>query len=273
MGDRLLTQFLRLWQSVCLANLWSCKHLDTLKACFFRVVLLLLFSFRLHNQSLIFVKLLLSYLWTCLHRITEVERVDSIQRLDATLPICFVCQIDTSWSWRQLAFSTFFPEARAKLQLCVTAAVGHVSRSALGRANRFRSPMERGWAEGGFVAFAKSPTVNTCLIVIFLALIDFCICFLVASLLWLDLLLVGTSILAKLLDPLYLLHIPFAKHLGTFDQVITYFGGFFTVNECVLVVALLRLKCTYLQIHFALVPRFMHLLCQYMFHRKSTFVC
>lgn len=78
---------------------------------------------------------------------------------------------------------------------------------------------------------------------------------------------VGSGMLSGLglprLDvPLDLEDVAFAEHLRAFYQLVADLGRPATVYQSVLVLTKLRLKRTDLQVHLALIPRLMHLLCK-----------
>lgn len=70
--------------------------------------------------------------------------------------------------------------------------------------------------------------------------------------------------------PLDLLNVPFAEKLSVFNQLVTDCCGFATIDKRILMLPELRLYRANLQIHLALVPRFVHLFGKDLLHSESA---
>ena len=70
--------------------------------------------------------------------------------------------------------------------------------------------------------------------------------------------------------PLDLQGIPFAQHLRILDELVAYLGSAPSIDQGILVLSLLGLDGANLQVHLALVARFVHLFGQDLLHSEAT---
>jgi len=80
----------------------------------------------------------------------------------------------------------------------------------------------------------------------------------------------GNFGLPRLYVPLNLQHVALAKHLRTFDQFVANLCCSAAIDQCVLVLSKLGLESADLQIHFALISRLVHFLCQQLLDRDGA---